>query len=64
MDEARFKSILTGPEFCKSVDMGRVSRVSAECLHLAGLSGSCPTVTRGNQVLYLPRHIDEFLTLY
>ena len=37
MEEARSKSILTGPACCKSVGMGRVT---PGCLHLAGNSGT------------------------
>ena len=57
MEEARSKSILTGPACCKSVGMGRVT---PGCLHLAGKSGTLWDV----RIQSLPRHIDEFLTLY
>ena len=57
MDEADVKATLTEQEFCRAVG---ISRVTAWRLRLAGKASYCRV---GNKVLYLPRHIDEFLTL-
>ena len=57
MDEAGVKSTLTEQEFCKAVG---ISRVTAWRLRLPGKLSYCRV---GNKVLYLPRHMDEFLTL-
>ena len=51
------KSTLTEQEFCKAVG---ISRVTAWRLRLAGKLPYCRV---GNKVLYLPRHVDEFLAM-
>jgi hypothetical protein len=57
MEEAGVNSTLTEQEFWKAVG---ISRVTAWQLRLAGKLSYCRV---GNKVLYLPRHMDEFLTL-
>jgi predicted DNA-binding transcriptional regulator AlpA len=50
------KDILTEPELCAKVG---ISRTTAWRMREAGKLSYCRI---GNKVLYLPRHVEEFLT--
>ena len=55
MDEMNQRVTLTEKEFCERVG---ISRITAWRLRDAGKLPHCKV---GNKILYLPRHIDEFL---
>ena len=53
--EANNKATMTEQEFCERIG---ISRVTAWRMREAGKLPHCKV---GNKILYLPRHIDEFL---
>ena len=56
MNEMNQRVTLTEKEFCERVG---ISRITAWRLRDAGKLPHCKV---GNKILYLPRHIDEFLS--
>jgi excisionase family DNA binding protein len=55
MDEMNQKATMTEEEFCKRVG---ISRTTAWRMRESGKLAYCRV---GDKVLYLPRHVDEFL---